>query len=115
MYFRPKLKRMQVETEGKNLNNLQSVFDTLTEAYEKRLQITEGNYTLEINGIRRQHELLQSEVNELRAKISSDSLVYALDRETLAKIRKAAKEGEQCPNWETCPMKLMFHSLGGKL
>ena len=115
LYFRPKLKRMQADTEGVNLKNLESVLDSLTMAYEQRLKIVEGNYTMEINGIRRQHELLQTEVNELRAKISSDGIVYALDRETLAKVRKAIKEGERCPNWETCPMKLMFHQLGGKL
>jgi len=114
LYFRPKLKRMEAETEGKNLTNLQSVFDSLTEAYEKRLQITEGNYTLEINGIRRQHEMLQKEVNELRAKITDDEKVYSVDRERLKIMDACAVEMKKCPNFPTCVGATLYHKLINK-
>lgn len=114
LYFRPKLKRMQSETEGKNLDNLQSVFDTLTEAYEKRLQITEGNYTLEINGIRRQHEVLQREVDDLRSKITNDEKAYRLDRERLKIMDACAVEMKKCPNFPTCVGASLYHKLIAK-
>lgn len=114
LYYRPKVKRIEAETEGQNLKNLESALDTLTAAYEKRLEITEGNYTIEINGIRRQQELQQREIEALNKKLDETEKVYKVDRERLAIYEKVAEKMKLCTNFKTCIGAKEFHLLTRK-
>ena len=105
---------MEADTEGQSLKNLESALDTLTAAYEKRLEITEGNYTLEINGIRRQQEMQQREIEVLNKKLDDREKVYSVDRERLKIMDACAVEMKKCPNFPTCVGATLYHKLINK-
>jgi len=115
LYFIPKLRKYKAETDSTTVDTLEKALQSLQFIYEQKLDVVQSVYKIQIGGIRKQHDLLQIEVDKLRKRLTENDNLYQLDRETLVKIRKAVKEGESCSIFATCPMKIKFKELGGKL
>ena len=115
IYFIPKLRKYKADTESTTVGTLETALQSLSSVYETKLQVVQSTYEIEIGGIKKQHDRLQLEVDLLRKKQIETERLYLADSDTLIKVRKAAKAGETCSNYPECPIKKVFHELGGKL